>query len=308
MSKKPTVPICSCDLENGYILKNFFAFNDVRGRPIITFQSKYLLACNRTADDQLYAKSYLHGDEVKLTWDQNIPEAEKNLSLTFDSISVQTIISKIKKKDKARLYIFQYRNENDAGNFSGENSLNDFAIYFSSGSGGDEREGLRHIIATRVQPDITQLKYPDPVKASTLIIPIKVFKQMIDSFTKCKKESIKICFYNSGGKLGTSIMTEVGGQRGDIFEKFGDVPDEGNHLWGLQQNKSLENGPHFVVEAPNEFTFAADKIPVFSKFASMHIEGSVRICYQESCHLRIAHRFGAFGECEIVLCNTFTKA
>lgn len=323
MSEKTPVFVCNCELENGYIFKNFFTFNNVRGRPIVTFLPEHILASNRTADNQLYAKSYIHGDEVNLSWNPAIPLAQRQVSLTFDSIGVQAIISRIKKKDQARIYVCQLRNVHDKDNFMGQNSSDEFIIYFSCGAGGDGREGVRSAPASRVSHDNTLIKYPVKEQSSSMVIPVKAFKQMIDSFTKCKKETVKICYYTNRDtqytRPGINIITEVNGVKGEIFEKFGDVPEDNNPTTQMSGPKidpssvvSLQDSVQtpnlqIVIQSPNEFSFAADKIPVFAKLASMHTEGNVRIEYQEGCHLKIAHRFGAFGECEICLHNSFVN-
>ena len=73
MENKIPLIICTCELDNGYIYKNYFGFNSLRGRPVVTFTGERINAGNRTADDQLYGGGYLHSDEINLVWDENIP-------------------------------------------------------------------------------------------------------------------------------------------------------------------------------------------------------------------------------------------
>lgn len=334
MSNKITVIVCSFELDNGYIFKNYFGFNSLRGRPTITFTNDKILAGNRTADDQLYGGGYLHGDEVNLTWDENILPERRRVSLTFDATRLQNALSKIRKKDAARISITQIRDNNNYYNFDGPNSSEDFTIYVSCGVGGDGREGLKSVPATRVQADNTLIKYPKGSNSSLLIIPVRSFRAMIDSFSKCKRESILMRFYTNTqningkdikGRPGFVITTEGTSPSGRIFEKYGEVPDDDNSqavatMPTIQFNNlkidesaivriNATTQPVFEIERtpeqPNEFIIKADKIIHFSKMASMHNEGNIRIRYQRGHHLHICHRFGAFGEDELCLYNPY---
>lgn len=338
MSDKVPVPVLSCELDNGYAFKNCFGFiSALRGRPVITFLADKMVAPNRTFDDQVYGNSSLYGDEINLAWDDNIPVQHRNLSLTFDATRIQATFGRIKKKDQARIIITQTRDSSDPYNFDGPNSSNDFNIYISSGTGGDGREGIRCIAATRTRPDDTLIKYPEKNRSSLMVIPARSFRQMIDSFAKCKKDSIRIKYYMNSrysngqeykGRPGILLTTDAAGQSGGIIEKFGDVPDEDPNaakagwstpalqLSGVKIDESAIVRPtassQVIIEVekppePNEFSFTADKIQIFAKLASMHNEGNVRIYYQPGCHLRIAHRYGAFGECEICLSNIHVR-
>lgn len=328
MSQKQPAIVCSCELDNGYIFKNYFGFTSFRGRPVITFLADKVVAPNRTADNQIFGNSTLHGDEINLTWDESIPLENRNLSLTFDVARIQPNFGRIKKKDQAKIYIAQAREVTDPYNFSGPKSSNEFIIYVSCGTGGDGREGLRSIAATRTDPDNTRIKYPQHYQSSMLVVPVRAFRQMIDSFAKCKKESIKVRFYQNqetNGRPGILLTTDVMGHSGGIIEKYGDVPDEGARGPGQQPYAALTDiridesavvrpasSSKLVIEVekppvPNEFTFSADKIPIFAKLASMHNEGNVRIWYQPGCHLRVAHRYGAFGSTELCLHNQYVS-
>ena len=327
--------VCACELDNGYIFKNYFGFNSLRGRPIITCTDNKILAGNRTADDQMYGGGYLHGDEINLIWDENIAPERRQISLTFEAGRLQSALSKIRKKDPARITIIQVRDVNNPHNFDGPGSSDEFTIFVSCGVGGDGREGLKSVPATREKPDNTLIKYPKGHSSHLLIIPVKQFRSMIDSFSKCKKESILIRFYTNNqkdltgrevrGRPGFVITTEGTSQSGRIFEKFGEVPDEENVQSLAAPATQYSNvkidelsivrvatssQPVFEIEKipePNEYIINADKIGGFNKLSSMHNEGSIRIRYQEGYHLHIAYRFGAFGECEICLYNLHVK-
>lgn len=313
--------VCNCELDNGYIFKNYFGFSSLRGRPVITFTDNKIIAPNRTADNQIYGNINLHGDEVNLVWDENIPKSQRSLSLTYDASRIQSTFGRIRKKDQAKIMVAQVRNVHDPNNFAGHNSSNEFVIYVSCGTGGEGREGVRSIAATRTVPDNTVIRYPKPDLMSMMVIPVKHFRQMVDSFTKCKKEYIKIRYYVNDDEVemqripGFKMQSDSG-----IFEKYGEIPDEDNidnQLWtnnnftqlAIDESKIVRHGsapPMLEIEElpdPNEFSIAADKIPIFAKLASMHNEGNVRVQYQKGCHLRIAYRYGAFGEAEICLSN-----
>lgn len=332
-AKNPTI-VLTCELDNGYIFKNFFGFNSLRGRPIVTFTVDKITAENLTVDNQLYGAGYVHGDEIGLTWDEDIPIEQRHLELTFDAGRLGTIMGRIRKKDQARIFVAQLR-DTKTSDWIGAKSSSEFTIYVSCGGGGDGREGIQSIAANRVSSSRALIRTPDPLKASLLVIPIKTFKQMVDSFSKLKKESIRLCFYrntrtNNGteyrGRPGVMLTTDVlgGNPSAGIFEKFGEVPDE-REIQSIPDVKVSEvsidysrvvrpagQGIQLVFEEqkdpePYEFIFDVDKIGVFCKLASMHNEGNVRIYYQPNCHLRIAHRFGAFGEVELCLHNKYVK-
>jgi len=320
MVEKFTEVVCTCELDNGYIFKNYFSFSSLRGRPTITFMPDKIVAANRTCDNDVYGSAALNGDEANLNWLESIPYQQRMLNLTFEAGMIPVTFGRIKKKDQARVTIAQIRNRNDPHNFAGENSSPDFVIYVSCGTGGDGREGVRSIPAKRSAIDNTVVRYPQPKHMSTLVIPVKAFRQMVDSFTKCKKESIKLRYHTNimeyegqmiKGRPGLTMSSENG-----ILEKYGDIPDdEASETFGsfprlnFDENhviRSSGKGPVIEIETlpdPNEFIVSADKIGIFSKLASMHNEGNVRIQYQEKHHLRIAYRYGAFGEAEICLSN-----
>lgn len=284
---------------------------------------------NRTADDQIYGLGYLYGDEINLTWDDNIPVDDRLFSLTVEASRLQTALGKIRKKDPSRITITQVRDQSSIWNFSGSGSSDEFIIYVSCGAGGDQREGLKSVPALRTVPDNTIVKCPEPNQSSLLVVPIQQFKQMIDAFSKCRGIPIIIKFYTNTkviedrevkGKPGFIITTENTYGSEKIFEKFGDVPedDSSSILTSQFANINIDESaivrinsqPVLEIEKapePNEFMLAADKIAIFSKLASIHNEGSVRILYKPGYHLSLAHRFGAFGECAVYLDNSYTS-
>ena len=139
MANKISVIVCTCELDNGYIFKNYFGFNSLRGRPVITCTEDRIYGGNRTADDQLYGGGYLYGDEINLVWDANIPIERQRVSLTFDATRLQNALSKIRKKDPARITITQVRDQSAPYNFDGPASCDEFTIFVSCGVGGEER-------------------------------------------------------------------------------------------------------------------------------------------------------------------------
>lgn len=334
MGEKVPAVVCSFELDNGYIFKNYFAFC-LRGRPVITLTNNKILSGNCTADDQLYGESELNGDEIDLTWDQSIPHEQRSLTLLYEAQRLQGMVGRIRKKDQARLMIAQLRDPKDTSSNAFMNTkYTDFVFFISCGAGGDGREGLKSTPATRVFNQSIGILHPIPLKMSRLIIPIRHFRQMIESFNKCKKEVIKICFYRNQvvfsdkvmeGRPGVLLTTDVlgTGNSGAILEKFGTVPDEPPkqvqvpQITAAIQNLKIDEKAivrptgqsiQLILEEekvpePHEFLFSADKVAIFAKFAAMHNEGNVRICYQPGCHLEIKFRFGAFGESGLYLAN-----
>jgi hypothetical protein len=330
MVEKFTEIVCNCELDNGYIFKNYFVFSSLRARPTITFMPNKIISANRTADNQIYGCTTLYGDETNLVWDQRIPSEQRTISLTFDAGMIPSTFGRIKKKDQARITVAQMRNRNDPHNFSGPNSSDEFVIYVSCGTGGDGREGLRSIPASRATQDNTLIRYPDPKDMSMLVIPVKSFRQMVDSFTKCKKESIKLRYYTNNvehegqtirGRPGLTMKSDNG-----ILEKYGEIPDEESletPLWSganfprlsydenhVIRPSETDQGPLIEIEElpdPNEFNISADKIGIFAKLASMHNEGNVRFQYHGGHHLCISYRYGAFGEAEICISNKHVR-
>jgi len=297
------------------------------------------MAGNCTVDGQIHGSSYLHGDEIGLVWSEHIPLDQRRLNLTYDSGQNQLTFNRIKKKDEARIVVAQVPSSTPSYNRGyEENSVSDdFVIFVSCGGGGDRREGVQSIAARQVSCQETLIRQPQPAQSSLLIVPIRTFKQMVESFSKCKKQSIRLCFYTNNfyangleyrGRPGLMLTTDMvgGGKSGAILEKYGEVPDDDSGTTSPGLNISMNNlaidenaivrtnntGFRLVLEeekelGPNEFVFDADKVSIFNRLATMHNEGNVRIYYQPGCHLRIAHRFGGFGECELNLHNKHIK-
>lgn len=327
---EPSKLICSCELVNGYILKNMFNFLALRARPVITFLPDRIFAANFTADRQVHGRGYLHGDEINLIWSPDIPLEERELSLTYDSSLNQIAFGGIKKKDEARLFIAQ--ETDSAGNKS-------YTIFVSCGEGGDRREGVQTIPAQKAKTEKFLLKCPDPVKSTRLSIPVQAFRKMITAFSKCRKQSIRLSFHTNKqmindtevcGPPGITLKTDMvgGGRTGPILEKYGEVPNNSASESSPIVNQFLEqfnqidetaivrSGSSSQYEIilveddesePYEFIFDADKIATFNRLATMHNEGCVRIYYQPGCHLRIAYRAGGFGECELYLNNKHVR-
>jgi len=326
MSDKVTQIICTCELDNGYIFKNFFAFNSIRGHPTITFLNDSIRSENSTADKQLFGTSLLCGDEISLKWNNSIPAEQQKLSLTFDSGRLPSTMGKIKKKEMVKLFIAQISSKIKP-DFVGMNSSDDFTIYISCGTGGEGREGIQSLAATRVTPSTLFIRPPIMNISNCLTIPIRLFRKMIESFSKTKKQKVKICMYpnkDSSQRSGILITTNMyGGYSTGSFEKYGEVPDDPSStisnielpISSVDESQIIRpssSGVRLVIEVeddvnPNEYIFNSDNITVFTKLASMYNEGNVRIYYQKGRHLCITHRFGGFGECSLFLHNKFIE-
>ncbi len=251
-----------------------------------------------------------------MVWDSCIPKDQRYVNLVYDSSRMITTLNCIKKKDTARITISQLRDADNPQDWNGPRSSSEFNIYISCGDGGDGREGIKSVHACRSDKSQFMISSPNPSEAFLLIIPIKSFRRMIESFAKCKKQTIRFHFYANTqiinglnykaapGLLITTVASD------SIVEKFGTIPDEESESNLDIIRPPTDATPNIVViddqdsvTDPNEFTFSSDKIPIFNKLSSMHNEGNVRIYYSPKCHLRIVHRFGAFGECQIFLHN-----
>jgi len=321
-SDKNSVQVCSCNLENGYIFKNFFQFNNIKGQPVITITKTKITAKNNTFDNRIYSESFLYGDEINLIWADDIPMDQRSLTLTYDASKSQATIGKIKKKDQARIYICQNRTNQYTQDFTGPHSSNDFTVYISCGPAGEKREGIQCIPAHRVTPPTVNVIKPAP-KIFPLIVPIGIFKQMIDSYTKCKKLNIKLIYFDNTKCIdgliqkndhGILITTNNLSVCDNIIEKYGEIPDDDTKIYNMSSKLDDSivvrpaNRANIIIDEPvdknpNEYIFEADKIGHFSKLSVMHHEGNVRIYYQQGADLYLGFRFGCFGECGLYITN-----
>ena len=281
--------VCTCESENGYIFKNFFSFLSMKGHPVVTFLKDKIICPNRTTDNLLYVTGYLNGDEIDLVWDENIPDESKYLSLSLDTTNIKSIFGSIKKKDPCRVVVYSKTSPDDP-----------VPLYFigmSSGLGGLSREGSKQLSATLTKPDNTSVGFENE-DSSTLIIPVKAFKQMIDSFSKCK-DPVKLSFHIKDDEMVKHCLSIVSDPveqgKGNITEKFGDIPND------------LKGGV--------EYRISKDKIPILTRLASMHNEGNIRVSLpsvkqnvtgeggyaKQDTSLRLLHRFGAYGEVGVYL-------
>ncbi len=313
------VTVCSATFGpgQGYVLPSFLKSLSVRSRPAFYILPKMLYSDNLTPDQKYLHRSYLHGDEISLEWLSSIPEKRRNICLSFDLKELKGKITRILKKDQASLFVVQTRNEANANKFDEEGSSDDFTIFI--GRGTNDREGLQSIPALRVRSQPSSVREPsDLVK---LTIPVKVFRDMMGSFTKCKQDSqIKITIYdpsesgNEGG-AGILITSRSNLNTGNIIEKYGEIPEDTNTGPNIPnlvippttydeksvvrtQNKVqlVLIDPSLVCFQPNEFVIDPDKVSHFTSFASLHTEGTVRVYYTTGADLKFAFRFGPYGE------------
>ena len=317
MGEVQVLSVCEAQTENGYILKNFFGLLATKGTPIICFENDRISAANETVDSKLMVDSYLTGEEIRLNWAPEIPIDQRRINLAVDSKSISVIFSKIKKKDKAGIALKKVDGQSQS-----HTDGCDYIIFVLAGEGGDGRESVQRIAARQVDQIKKVVTNPPPIGPSDyLYIPIKSFRQMIDSYSKCKGIMIKVHFYpgiNSGIMMTTGVRG--GSKTGPIIERYGFLPEDepeqaspvsGVYIGGIRLDDSLivrsggESSIRIICEdevlGPNDFLLHADKIPIFTKFASMHGEGGVRVYYAKGCDLLFAFRYGSFGESKLIV-------
>lgn len=294
------VKVMSAELENGYIFKNFFTFSCIKSRIIIAFSADSILSQNAAAEnEEMYEDSFLYGDEIAMSWEPSIREEDRKILIAFDAQKLQGAFADIKKKDQARLVLTQMRNsaESPFDPLSAE-----YFILVSKGAGGDGREGIVKCAGTRVFEEEKLIIHKPPRYSSLLVIPNRVFKQMIDTFAKCKKKRICITYYDNGDlePPGISITTKgigLGSKGKGPYEKFGNIPDI-DPAFALSET-SNENIPE---DSPlNEYSFDFVRLINLLRLSALHNEGNVRIYYAPKYPLRLAARFGSFGECELYI-------
>ena len=185
-----------------------------------------------------------------------------------------------------------------------DSQSNEFVLFVSRGAGGDGREGIERCAGSRIN-DARPLIIAKPLEySSILVIPNRIFKQMVDSYSKCKKRRICITFYDNretGDASGIpGITITVKGIGSNVkgkgpYEKFGNIPDI--DPTSIFSEPTAEAATEIV--PINEYTFDSGKIATLLRLAALHNEGNVRIYYEPKHPLRMAVRFGSFGECEL---------
>jgi hypothetical protein len=311
---QPVYPSVVCQAvfvqNQGYILSGFLKSISIRSQPTIFFSNQHIYSDVSTADGKMVVRNYMIGDEINLEWSSDIPESERQLCLAFELSDLIGRVSRILKKDQATLMILQNRTV-AKNKFSGPESTDDFSIYIGKGgSDSSGREGFQSFPTKRVQYRQTVVIEPNKdatVNISRLNVPAISLRPMLSAFSKCKKNSIiKIAYYNAdpaSGRIkpGILITSQSNLRNGDIIEKYGQIPeDAGKGMSSNQVQQTINTGSLQVVlvnSTPNEFPLDPDKITFLSNFANLHSEGTIRITYEQGKDLRLAYRYGAFGEC-----------
>jgi hypothetical protein len=326
MSDILPVTVCSATFGpgQGSVVPHFLKSLSVRSRPSLCVYPNVLYSDNLTPDNKYLHRSYIHGDEIGLQWDSVIPVEQRNICLSFDLKELKKKVTRILKKDQASLFIVQNRTKTNHDRFSGEGSSDNFTIFI--GRGTNEREGLQSVPALRIKFSASAVIEPqDTVK---LAIPVRVFREMMASFNKCKPDDrVKITFFDiseSQPTAGILITSKSNLNTGTIIEKYGTIPEDHNDLSGISSlnvgtlNDGLEKlalvhsqpkvqlvlvDPSQISFQPNEFVIDPDKSSHFVSFASLHNEGTVRIYYTPGSDLKFGFRFGPYGE-QIVYLNS----
>jgi hypothetical protein len=317
-----TVCTATFSVGSGSLLPHLFRSLSVRSRPSLCIFANVLYSDNLTPDQKFLHRCFVHGDEIDLQWDVVIPEKRRTLCLSFDLKELKKKITRILKKDQASLFIVQNRTEQNADKFDEEGSSDNFTIYV--GRGTNDREGLQSVPAIRTK--FQQSAVNEPANIVKLKIPVKTFRDMMGSFSKCKQdEQIKLTFYDGErGEAGILISSRSNLNTGNIIEKFGVIPEDAGssqapNIGALSLSVDDRNlvraqarvqlvliDPNSVCLQPNEFLSDPDKISHFVNFASLHNEGTVRVYYTPGADLKFAFRFGPYGEEFIYINNNGT--
>lgn len=290
--------VMTSELENGYIFKNFFTFSCIKSRISITFMSDKITSFNAAAqNEEMFQESFLYGDEIGMVWDASVPVEDRTITIAFDAQKLQSTFASIKKKDQSRIVLAQIRTKSE---FDPQGT--DFILFVSKGAGGDGREGIERCGGTRVFDEEKLIINKPPQYSSILVVPNRMFKQMIDTFTKCKKKRICITFYdNKDHEEGSGITITDKGVGSNIkgkgpYEKFGNIPDiDPSSIFSEGTGEESENTPI------NEYSFDSSRLVNLLRLSALHNEGNVRIFYEPKYPLRLAARFGSFGECELYI-------
>jgi len=279
-----TVYTASFLSEQGNMLYSFMNALAVRSRPAISISDRIIYSYNLTPDNKLLHTSYINCEEIEFKWNINIPDSDRNLCLSFELKDLKKI-NRIMKKEQASLSIVQNRNPSLRDAFTGPESSDDFIIYI--GRGNTEREGLQSIPAIRINLQCSLVIQPkDHI---WLRIPVATFKSMVKNFNKCKQDDqIKIKVFVQEDQGGVLITSKSNLNTGNIVESFGTIPDDSE-----QASDELET---------IEFNIDKDKIGHLIKFSSFDNTGVVRVYYSTSADLKLAYRFGSYGE-QIVYIN-----
>lgn len=324
MSTAVTICQATFGLNQGYILPHYFKALSIRSRPSFIIHPTYLYSENTTPDQKFLHKAYIYGDEIDLKWDTQIPESKRVVCLSFDLKELKKNISRILKKDQASLFIVQNRTADNLDKFDEEGSSDDFTIFVSRGS--NDREGLQSIPAIRFRPQT--IAVIEPPKSVRMKIPVKVFRDMMNSFSKCRQDDqVKITFYDAQDNVEPGILLSSSSilNNGNVVEKCGNIPEQSpiQPIAAIVASQAIDEkavvvrpqaskGLQIVVVdqasvslQPNEFMIDVDKASYFSNFAGMYNEGTVRIYYAPNCDLRFAFRFGPYGEQNIYINNSF---
>lgn len=302
-----TITILQATFYQGYVLPSFIQAGSVRNKSFIIFKHDKIWMYNSTTDNSLCNVSHIIGEEVDMVWNSSIPVESRDLVLQIDYNNLKKIMGNILKKDQATLLICQQRTEDNINLFNEEGSSYHFIMYVSKGN-NDNHEGLEHQPVIRATWEGTM--YRDPVDSKGITMKIPIYRTMMKAFSKYVG-NIKIAIYD--GEDGPGVLLTTIGQSDVkmIIQKFGVIPNKDkpsqsieSKMNNLQVGKS--NAPIInIIEdvKPNEFIFNSTKINHLINLAICN-EGCVRIYYTPGYDLRIAHRFGPWGEQNIYLTSS----
>lgn len=292
------ITICQANFDFGYILRYYISAITVNARQTMTFTQTYIRNGNVSHSNDCYMDGYIKGYQVGLKWNDAIQINKRNITVMYDSNDLQTILTRILKKDRATISLVHCRKPENIDKFTEENSSNDFMLCISVGD--DINEGLQYVTASRADDIKSVDNYANipPPNIEPYCIMGKKFKNMMTVLGKPKKQGIKITYYNTPGDPAVLFTTNGIGVN-QITQRSGTIPADDEIAENISQDPSeeIQNKMKVILTNTkfNEFIVDTDRINSLAKIA-FHSEGSIMIKYCECYDLLISYEFGCYGK------------
>ena len=269
MEDKITTHICTCTFDNGYILSSVLKACAVKMTELqTTFLDNIIHITNTTNDVKLFKNNILDGNEIDLCWDKDIPKEKRNLTIQYNYSELKATLTKILKKDRAKLELFQIRNLKTKDLFDEEGSSDRFSIVIIKEEG--DLAGSKQFPATRIQQPTYEVI--DPEDQKHIRIPIKQYISLTKEFGKIKGDEIQIRLHKTENGAGITFIST----KNKMIQQYGEIEDDDND------------------KPPIEYYIDSEKMQYLTNIA-IHNEGSVIIYYKENCELKLVHKYGSWG-------------
>jgi hypothetical protein len=278
-------PICEIVVEQGYVLPGFIKSAAARNQATLIFENNRVRAVNSSIDDNMVKDDYLDGDEINLTWNQNIPIEHRRLIIIFDAQAIGDVVGKILKKDNASLVI-SHRLTPDKQTMFWEPDSNNAAVVTVVRI-GSTREGSQDSDVSIMKEYIPKMVI-DPVKGPhhKVVINPKEFVSAMKSYKK-NKGPVYFTFYHQNEYTGVYVYSEMEKK----CDKLGILPP-----------KSL-NALLAMKDDPNTFVLVNSvELSILTKI-TFHPDGNVKIIYSPGHYLLISRKTGAVGEQNVYILN-----